>query len=129
MLCGAEAGVVAVVNVDVAAKRVDVVFAVYPNFTRSSGMLSKAALYRRPILVASGYCMAERVAAYRLGMSADQDSVAECETALRQLLSRGTPDADYDGFAKDFSFPAFESRLVDFLATCLAGTACLPVKV
>jgi hypothetical protein len=62
--------------------------------------------------------MADRVTAYRLGLTADQDSVAECESAVRRLLAEGAPCAEYDRFARDFSVSAFQARLVEFLAAC-----------
>jgi hypothetical protein len=99
-------------------RRVDVLFAVYRDFTRSSNILSKAALLRRPIVVASGYCMAERVELYRLGLVASPDDPAECESALRQLLRVGGLGADYEAYARDFSLSAFETRLVGFLGAC-----------
>jgi hypothetical protein len=107
-------------------QRLDVVFAVYRDFTRSSGILTKAALFRRPILVASRYCMAERVLAYRLGLTAGQDSVAECEAAMRRLLLEGAPGAEHDRFARDFSVATFQARVADFLTTCRALPALPP---
>lgn len=96
----------------------DVVFAVYRNFTRSSNILTKAALYRRPILVAANYCMAERVATYGLGLAIPEDSLAAGEMGLRQLLTEGAPDADYAVFAHDFSIDKFRNRLAEFLTHC-----------
>jgi hypothetical protein len=103
-------------------QRVDVVFAVYRDFTRSSNILTKAALFRRPIVVAPGFCMAERVNQYRLGLTAEPDDAAECDAALRRLLRDGARGADYDGYARDFSPLAFQASLVDFLATCAASS-------
>ena len=103
--------------------RVDAAFAVYRDFTRSSNILTKAALFRRPIVVAAGYCMADRVAAYGLGLVVDQDDAAGCESALRRLLDHGAPGADYDGYARDFSSAAFQTALVEFLVTCQGGSA------
>ena len=103
-------------------QRVDVVFAVYRDFTRSSNILTKAALFHRPIVVAPGFCMAERVNRYRLGLTAKPDDAAECDAALRRLLRDGARGADYDGYARDFSPLAFQSRLVDFLAACATAS-------
>jgi len=99
-------------------ERLDVVFAVYRDFTRSSGILTKAALFRRPILVASGYCMGERVNTYRLGLTASENSRAQCEEAMRRLLAEGAPGADYDRFAAEFSMATFQARVVDFIGSC-----------
>jgi hypothetical protein len=99
-------------------ERTDIVFAVYRDFTRSSNILTKAALYQRPVLVAANYCMAERVAAYRLGLAIPEDSRAAAEIALRRLLAQGVPDADHANFARDFSIDEFRIRLAEFLENC-----------
>jgi hypothetical protein len=98
-----------------------VVFAVYRSFTRSSAILTKAGVFRRPIIVASGFCMADRVEAYRLGLTVSHDDVAECDSAIRRLLASGHPGADYEAFANDFSVAAFQEGLMGIFSSCLSG--------
>lgn len=90
------------------------VFAVYQHFTRSSNILSKAGFFRRPVLVAAGYCMAERTAEYRLGLTLDQPEPRAAKTALQRLL-HDPPTADYARFEGDFSRVEFQRRLDDAL--------------
>jgi hypothetical protein len=101
----------------------DAIFAVYRDFTRSSNILAKAALFRRPILVASGYCMADRVASYRLGLAVNQNDSADCEAGIRHLLAKGTSDARYADFVEDNSLEKFRSRLAGFLSKCIEDSA------
>jgi hypothetical protein len=45
----------------------DVVFAAYWDFPHSSGMVTKAAVFHKPLIVSDGHLMAERVRRYHLG--------------------------------------------------------------
>lgn len=93
----------------------DVVFAVYRDFTRSSNMLAKAAQARRAILVADGFCMAERVRAYDLGRATDASRPVDCISAIRALLSHPPTAAAYARFTKDFSAERFNQQIVALL--------------
>ncbi len=66
----------------------DVVFAVYKNFKSSSNLLSKAALFHKPVLASDAYCMGERVHQYSLGLTVDENSVPQCLNALRQMSAQ-----------------------------------------
>jgi hypothetical protein len=98
----------------------DVLFAVYRDFTRSSNMLSKAAQWRRPVLVAEGYCMAQRVREYGLGEVVDQDDRAACVAGLRRLLGRSPTVSGAERFAEDFSVARFQQHLIAFLHAAIA---------
>ncbi len=63
----------------------DVLFAVYPNFLSSSNQLTKAALFRKPVLVSDSFCMGERVQQYGIGLAIPENDVAACIRALHQL--------------------------------------------
>lgn len=45
----------------------DVIYAAYETFPHSSNIMTKAALFKKPIIVSPGFLMAERVLAFRLG--------------------------------------------------------------
>lgn len=96
-----------------------VIFAVYREFTRSSNILSKAAFFRRPVLVAGGYCMGERATDYRLGLALDQPEPAAAEQALQHLL-HDPPSADYARFDRDFSSLEFQRRLNEAMTRALS---------
>ncbi len=63
----------------------DILFAAYHHFLSSSNLLTKAALFEKPIIVSEGYCMGERVQQYGLGLAIPENDVAQCLTAIRQL--------------------------------------------
>lgn len=64
-----------------------VIFAVYRDFARSSNMLSKAAYFEKPLLVAKGQLMAMRVETYKIGVAVDQDSAVSMHQGLLMLDS------------------------------------------
>lgn len=64
-----------------------VIFAVYRDFARSSNMLSKAAYFEKPLLVAKGQLMAMRVETYKIGVAVDQDSAVSMHQGLLILDS------------------------------------------
>ena len=63
----------------------DILFAAYHHFFSSSNLLTKAALFEKPIIVSEGYCMGERVQQYGLGLAIPENDVAQCLTAIQQL--------------------------------------------
>lgn len=79
----------------------DLVFAAYLKFTSSSNLLTKAALFRKPIIVSDGYCMGERVQRFRLGAAIPEGELGGCVDALRRLLDvcwAGEVGPDFDGY-------------------------------
>lgn len=75
----------------------DVVSAAYEDFYHSSNLLTKAALFKKHVIVSKGYCMEERVKKFDLGLSVDGCNVHEYIDALRDL-TRNPPNSDFDGF-------------------------------
>lgn len=65
----------------------DVLYCHYLNFPHSSNLLTKAALLRRPVLVSDRHCMAERVAAHRLGLGVAEGDVDRIADGLERLLA------------------------------------------
>lgn len=63
-------------------KACDVLYAAYELFAHSSGIVTKAGVFEKPVLVSPGYCMAEVVQAYRLGLAIDPH---EPRTVLRAI--------------------------------------------
>jgi len=80
----------------------DILYAAYHDFCHSSNMLTKAALFQKPIIVSDGYYMAELVREYGLGRVIRQGDSAQCAGAIRDLLL--LPSRPFDtlngGFAR-----------------------------
>jgi len=99
----------------------DVIFAVYRNFTISSNMPGKAAAFNKPILVAEGHLMGQRVAQYGLGAVVPQDDVAMMMSALQTLVQPLASLSDnFQAYRNDFSLSALGQRLIGFLQACIA---------
>lgn len=64
----------------------DVVVAAYRSFPNSSNILTKAAVFERPIVVSDGYLMAERVRCYELGEVIPEGDAKALVAALRRML-------------------------------------------
>jgi glycosyltransferase involved in cell wall biosynthesis len=64
----------------------DLVYVVYDNFPSSSNLLTKAAIFSKPVLVAKGYCMESRVKEFNLGVCVDSSNIAQQINALETLL-------------------------------------------
>lgn len=90
----------------------DILFAAYENFLHSSNILTKAAVFKKPLIVSKGYCMEERVKAYHLGVSVECGNVPECAEAIRHLLNPNNFKGDFDGYmeahSKERLKPAFK---------------------
>lgn len=74
----------------------DLLFAVYRHFSGSSNLLTKAAAFGRPIVVARGQCMGRRVEQYATGLAVPEDDTRACAAAIERLCTpqgRPTPDA------------------------------------
>jgi hypothetical protein len=73
----------------------DILFAAYHHFMSSSNLLTKAALFEKPIIVSEGYCMGERVRAYGLGRTIAENNVEQCLAAIRQVRDQLAHDPGF----------------------------------
>ena len=65
----------------------DVIFLGYRQFYHGSGILTKAAVFRKPVIASRGHCIGERVEQFELGITIDEDNVEECIAAIHRLLN------------------------------------------
>jgi glycosyltransferase involved in cell wall biosynthesis len=97
---------------------VDVVFAAYLDFADSSGILTKAAVFSKPVIVSDGFLMAERIRQYGMGKVIPQGDVQEAGSALRELLRR-TNDAsappNWQGYCEEHSYPRLKKAFAKVL--------------
>jgi hypothetical protein len=97
----------------------DVIFAVYKDFYRSSNMLSKAAYFEKPILVASNCVMGTRVTQYGIGLAVAADDSAAIHQGLVALLQLKNLAANFAAYRQDFNQYALQHKLVGFVGACL----------
>ena len=89
----------------------DLIFAAYKQFTGSSNLLTKAAAFRKPVIVSRGFCMGQRVEQYGTGQTTGEDNAGECSAAIRSLCSEAkTPLHAFDRYAHEHT--------VEKLITC-----------
>lgn len=71
----------------------DFVYAAYEDFPHSSNILTKAAMFKKYVLVNSGFLMAERVKKYQTGLVLENDSILDLNY-LRKQTSKLSPQFD-----------------------------------
>lgn len=99
----------------------DVIFAVYRNFSISSNMPGKAAAFEKPILVAEGYLMGERVLRYGIGLAVPEDDVSKMYSGLQLLFANKAPlKENFRAYREDFSPAALGKELTRCLDDCLS---------
>ena len=98
-----------------------VIFAVYRDFGRSSNMLSKAAYFEKPILVASNCLMGDRVERYRIGKAVSQDDTLGMHEGLLALETIENVKANFQLYRNDFSETIMQQKLSNFLQQCIAN--------
>lgn len=64
----------------------DVLFAAYNDFLHSSNILTKAAIFKKPVIVSQGYCMSERVHKFGLGLMIKEGDAQGGIEALHRLF-------------------------------------------
>lgn len=98
----------------------DVIFAVYRDFAISSNMPGKAAAFDKPILVASGHLMGQRVVQYDIGMAVGQDDIPAMQAALHELVKPSAARRErFEAYRTDFSIDALGQHFIQFLTECI----------
>lgn len=72
-----------------AIKKLDIFFACYQNFYRSSNNLVKCAKFKKPVIVLNHGCMEQRVSKYKLGKVINTLDPKEIVNAIEGLLKEG----------------------------------------
>jgi glycosyltransferase involved in cell wall biosynthesis len=81
----------------------DVLFAAYENFPYSSNLLTKAAVFNKPVIASQGVCMGERVEQFQLGVAIAEGNVEQCIAAVQQLCDYTRTSTDSPTFTPDFA--------------------------
>lgn len=77
----------------------DIIFGVYHQFDKSSNTLSKASLFKKPILVAEGkYLIAKRVEQFNLGRTIDENSADSCMRAIESIFALSEEEMKQFGY-------------------------------
>lgn len=98
----------------------DVIFAAYRNFSRSSNMLAKAAIFRKPILVSDGSLMAQRVKSYKMGMVVQMDDISGMKIALNLMRENQGFLPGLQKFCKDTNKKSFSAAIEQFVEDAIS---------
>jgi hypothetical protein len=97
----------------------DVIFAAYMDFADSSGILTKAAVFKKPVIVSDGFLMAERIRRYRMGKVIPQGDVRAAGRAIRELLQQkneASAPPDWEGYCEEHSYLRLKTAFAKVLA-------------
>jgi glycosyltransferase involved in cell wall biosynthesis len=106
----------------------DIIYAVYRDFPNSSNILTKAAVFKRPVVVADGFCMAERVRRYEIGKVIPQDDFHALDHAIRALLTSPPHPDEFQLFGEAHSEKRLKHQMAQLVGvlTHAADTDSLP---
>ena len=98
----------------------DILFAAYEDFPYSSNMLTKAALFKKPVIASEEFCVGERVRQFRLGYTIPQGNVDQCIEALHNLSQELDLDLinlqpDFGGYRQHHSVDQVRISLQEIL--------------
>lgn len=96
----------------------DIIFAVYRDFPISSNMLSKAATFRKPILVSDRFLMGRRVRRYGIGIAVPEEDASAMLAGLFSIPIKSIPVENFERYCADFSASALAAHLDCFLTDC-----------
>lgn len=94
----------------------DVLYAAYENFQTSSNLLTKAALFEKPIIASDDYCIGERVRNYQLGYTVKESDVMGCVLILQRLHRESLRGClsikpDFEGYRQKHSLAQLRTAL------------------
>jgi hypothetical protein len=78
-------------------------------------MLSKAAYFRKPILVSQQGLMGERVTQFKIGCTVSADHVDSMTQGLNAVLQIADIETNFEAYRHVFSMDAMQNKLVKFL--------------
>jgi len=97
-----------------------VLCAAYVDFPHSSNILTKAAVFRKPIIVSEGHLMGRQVGRYALGFTVPQNDVDGLVRAIQRLSSGRWPDelppARWSDYAALHSYERLGEAFAELLA-------------
>jgi len=98
----------------------DILYLVYEKFYYSSGLLTKAAVFKKLVIVSKKYSMGKRVAEYKLGVTVAEGNLLETVEAITYLLdddNRNTllGSAEFDRYHAFHRLSVLEQTLYQML--------------
>jgi glycosyltransferase involved in cell wall biosynthesis len=92
----------------------DVLFAAYENFPYSSNLLTKAAVFNKPVIASQGVCMGDRVKQFQLGVAIAEGNVEQCIAAVQEVC-QDTLSPNFAGYRQQHSIDQLHLSLQEML--------------
>jgi glycosyltransferase involved in cell wall biosynthesis len=91
----------------------DIVFACYEGFYHSSNLLTKSAIFQKPIIVSNKYCMGERINKYGFGVTMEEGNTNSCVNAIKQIINDefSIENSCFDAYTRQHSFTRLKGSL------------------
>jgi|GEM_PF-4968522 len=98
----------------------DVIMASYKSFYHSSNTLTKAALFKKPLIVSKGYLMDERVTKYNMGIAINENDPEMFLNAIKHLSNNtdlnGRPlTPNYDAYYKQHTYNRLKQAITEMI--------------
>ena len=97
----------------------DIIWGVYRDFDRSSNILTKAAVFKKPIIVSKTYLMGERVNKYKIGVAISEKDVNEALAAIEWLSINSIAEENYENYSAVYSTKALAQKLDQSLSSLI----------
>ncbi|MDB6077189.1 MAG: glycosyl transferase [Akkermansiaceae bacterium] len=97
----------------------DVVWAAYEEFEGSSNALTKASIFKIPVVASAGQCIGSRVEQFKMGTTFPERDVMGCIEAIRRILRTDTAKEhvpDFDGYYARHSRTRLDAILGELMA-------------
>lgn len=97
----------------------DIIWGLYRDFDRSSNILGKSAVFRKPVLVSNKYLMGQRVQQYKTGLALDETESQKIAASLEELLLNPIPQVNFDRYALDHGEFALSDKIDQYLSSLI----------
>lgn len=95
----------------------DIIFLVYKGFYHGSGILTKAAYFRKPLIATKGHCIGDRVEKYKIGITIGENNVEQCIDSIKSLINNNflRPKPEFNDYLELHSIETFNKSMNEFI--------------
>jgi hypothetical protein len=98
----------------------DVLYAAYLGYPHSSNTLTKAALFKKAVIVNNNHCPAERVKKYKMGVCISENNIMDCVEKINWLSKAGNlkklqQEARFDQYLKIHNLNMLQCKLKELI--------------
>ena len=94
-----------------------IVWAAYVDFPHSSGVLTKAAISHKPVIVNSGFLMEERVREFNTGLVVDLTDLETAKNTIFQQFEYNWDITTFEAYKKAHSISEFTEKFKNFITS------------